>query len=478
MNTTKNTTLSPHQKKVQKFREWIKDEIKKNNRNKRKKHISDKPYMGFTADINSKRIVLSYMLPKRDATCKRNGGIRMMKKQKYLGNWDLKNYKKDRFSVLQWYSFICDEVELAQRDCFVDEGSLEYWIEQYCSPLPRRGIKTIPKEKTRANEGKFLKGYLDWIRINHPTYLQIWAHNDDKVREICKEYLRYRTTTIIPKSNGAKGNLWGESTTFNCYRIIRAFLNWLAIKLPSFKPNRLANLDVEKPKPNLETFTNMEFKKIVEFMDDYKDDAVWFWFIPMLRVMLTSGCRISEVTNMRINDLNFIDNDGTKVIEWGFVGKGNKKRVVYIDDADAYNDVWKSITDKKNKIRTDKEYVFHKHYHKNGNNQYSSSSGGGIVEDIDLPFTSSGIQHKFKKMVKFLKINPKLTPHSTRRFFITEKLLETGGDIPLTALLVGHSSFSQVNHYQSHNQQSEMLIGRKNSLSFKDVIKRKKGIKE
>ncbi len=67
-----------------------------------------------------------------------------------------------------------------------------------------------------------------------------------------------------------------------------------------------------------------------------------------------------------------------------------------------------------------------------------------------------------------------LPPHSTRRFFITEKLLESGGDIPFTALLVGHSSFSQVNHYQKHNQQSEMLLGRRNTLNFSEVINEKR----
>ena len=38
-------------------------------------------------------------------------------------------------------------------------------------------------------------------------------------------------------------------------------------------------------------------------MDRYKEDKKWFWFIPMLRTLLVSGCRISEMVNMKINDL-------------------------------------------------------------------------------------------------------------------------------------------------------------------------------
>ena len=155
MKTSKITTLSPHRKKVQKFRDWVAKEIVKNNRKKRSKHIGDKPYMGFTADNKTKRIILSYLIPMRDASCKRNDGIRMVKKQKYLSNWTLNNYRKDRFNVLRWYSFICDEVELYQKECFIDEGSLEYWIEQYCSPLPRRGVRKIPTQRTRDNEKRY-----------------------------------------------------------------------------------------------------------------------------------------------------------------------------------------------------------------------------------------------------------------------------------------------------------------------------------
>ena len=32
-------------------------------------------------------------------------------------------------------------------------------------------------------------------------------------------------------------------------------LNWVSMKLPHFKPNRLASLDVEKPKPGSEGTT-------------------------------------------------------------------------------------------------------------------------------------------------------------------------------------------------------------------------------
>jgi len=467
MGTTKNTTKSNHFNKVHKFRKWVVSEIKKNNRVKKNRTISTSPTFTFTANKSSNKIILNYYVPKIDTTSKK--GVKLKKVQKYLGNWSLHSYEKDGFSVLQWYEFVCDEVSRYQTECFVDESSLEYWINLYASPLPRRGVKSIPTEKTRYNENCFLKDYLLWLKKNHPKYTNLWYHNEDAVREIVMEYLRFRATKSIHKKKG-----WGESTIFNAYRIIRSFLNWIAIKEPNFKSDRLSSMSVEKPKPTLDTFTQIEFQKVVKFMKDNGTDTKWSWFIPILRLMLVSGCRISEVINMRINELTLFTENDKDIIEWKFRGKNNKERTFYIDSSTSQSDIMDAISDENGDIRTDKEWVFHKRFWKGGNKY---GAGIGMVENIDEPFTLSGVGHKFKKMVELLKLNPKLTPHSTRRYFITEKLISSGGNIPLVALLVGHSSFEMVNHYQKHNQQSEMLRGIRNTLDFGKVIKRKKGIK-
>ena len=67
--------------------------------------------------------------------------------------------------------------------------------------------------------------------------------------------------------------------------------------------------------------------------------------------------------------------------------------------------------------------------------------------DYDSPYSLSGVRKKFKKMVRHLKLNDKLSAHSCRRFYITQMLKETGGDIPLVAQLVGHSSWDMVKRY-------------------------------
>ena len=50
-------------------------------------------------------------------------------------------------------------------------------------------------------------------------------------------------------------------------------------------------------------------------------------------------------------------------------------------------------------------------------------------------------------MVRHLKLNDKLSAHACRRFYITKMLMVTGGNVPLVAQLVGHSTWDVVRLY-------------------------------
>jgi integrase len=70
-----------------------------------------------------------------------------------------------------------------------------------------------------------------------------------------------------------------------------------------------------------------------------------------------------------------------------------------------------------------------------------------LVERKHKPINTSGVQHKSKDMFRELRLSDKLTTHSTRRFFITEMLKKTNGNIPLVAQLVGHNTWDVVRLY-------------------------------
>lgn len=464
MDKSKYSYTSSTKKSLQGLRKWLSKEIVKNNRNKRKTRILSNPKFHFKVDNKTGKLILCYSVPTYHPDSKNQ--VKKKNVQKYLKNYTLENYQKE-LDIESWYNYILEETEFANKEILVDTSTLKYWIDKYLSPIPRRGISTIPKKHTLENDKLFLMGYYDWLKINKPKYLDIWMHNDDGIKNIFTEYLQYKTKD------------WGKSTIHNCFRCYRAFLNWIGNKEPQFKTNRLQGMDVETPKPILSSFSTSEMEKVVHFMDEFKKDATWFWFIPMLRIMLITGCRISELVGMKINGLSkytLSSDDGDySGYKWTFTGKGDKERTMIIDSSTSIDDLDVLVLDDDGHKRTDKTFVFHKQYYKSPNSKQSTNMGGGMINNIDEPYSKSGVQHKFKKMVHFLKLSPNLTPHSCRRFYISEKLLETGGNIPLTALLTGHSNYKMINHYAKHNQQKEMLVGTRNTLDLGKVFTRKKG---
>ena len=69
-------------------------------------------------------------------------------------------------------------------------------------------------------------------------------------------------------------------------------------------------------------------------------------------------------------------------------------------------------------------------------------------------------------MVNHLELNKKLSPHSCRRFFITEMLKNTNGNIPLVAQLVGHSTWDVVRMYSK----SVITEDTKTNLNLKQIV--------
>ena len=92
--------------------------------------------------------------------------------------------------------------------------------------------------------------------------------------------------------------------------------------------------------------------------------------------------------------------------------------------------------------------------------------GGGVKMNLDKHISVSGVEHKFKRVILGLGLNPKLTPHSCRRGFITYMLEKTNGNVPLVAQLVGHSSWEMVYRYNR-----ERLPKERTTISLGEVIK-------
>lgn len=184
-------------------------------------------------------------------------------------------------------------------------------------------------------------------------------------------------------------------------------------KLKKYLPNTLSIeevdllLDIELNKPN-----------------DYRNKA-------MLELMFATGLRVSEITELDINSIDFNDN---------YVrcfGKGKKERIVPMSDYTCdllkeYIEVYRPLLLKG--YLTDKVFI--------------SSYG--------KPITRQSIFKIIKKLADEKGIKKEISPHTLRHTFATV-LLENGADLRSIGEMLGHENIktTQIYTHLSNNKKRE-----------------------
>jgi len=131
-----------------------------------------------------------------------------------------------------------------------------------------------------------------------------------------------------------------------------------------------------------------------------------------MSLLYSTGLRVSEVVNLRPQDISFEENTG-----WVRKGKGGKDRLFIISSS-----LCKQIQD----------------YLKKRNNAYVFSK--------EKPLTTRNIQKIIKNVRQKTGFSKKVTPHTLRHSFATH-LLEAGNDIRKIQVLLGHSNISTTQLY-------------------------------
>jgi len=175
-----------------------------------------------------------------------------------------------------------------------------------------------------------------------------------------------------------------------------------------------AQIKIPKKEKKLpEVLTKEEVKRLIESTDNEKTRLI-------VSMLYSSGLRVSELVNLKVNDLNLDERIG-----WVRKGKGSKDRIFTISESLATN--LKEFLKEKNNI-----YVFSK----------------------DKPLTTRNIQKIIASLRAKAGINKKITPHTLRHSFATH-LLENGVDIRKIQFLLGHSSLNTTQIY-AHVSQEEI----------------------
>ena len=169
----------------------------------------------------------------------------------------------------------------------------------------------------------------------------------------------------------------------------------------------------KKDKALPQVLSQEEVKKILEFSETLKSKL-------MMSMLYSSGLRVSELVNLKKNDLDLKEKMG-----WVRKGKGNKDRIFSISES----------------LCTELKLYFDKH----PENIYLFSK--------DKPLTTRNIQKIIQKIAKNAGIQKKVTPHTLRHSFATH-LLESGTDIRVIQVLLGHSNLSTTQLYAHVSQET------------------------
>ncbi|MBI2106147.1 tyrosine-type recombinase/integrase [Candidatus Woesearchaeota archaeon] len=222
-------------------------------------------------------------------------------------------------------------------------------------------------------------------------------HKDKNPRKITKTDVKdFIDIKLVDKNrSGNTINLYFNAVKFFMENILnkRLFYNIKYSKVPRRLPIVL---------------TKEEIKKLINIIENKKHKLI-------VKLMYSSGLRVSELVNLRVEDFQFDKN-------YGFVrnGKGGKDRLFII--AQSLKDELKKFIIENNL----KEFIF------KGN------------KNCNLSVRT--VQEIIKRNTKRAKIDKKVHPHTLRHSFATH-LIENGYDVTSVQSLLGHNSAETTMRY-------------------------------
>lgn len=193
---------------------------------------------------------------------------------------------------------------------------------------------------------------------------------------------------------------------------VRNFFKYLEThnKIDKNPCENISNPKTSKNLPNVLTVKEVDKLLDIKLKNkfDYRNKA-------MLELLYGTGLRISELVNLKVNDIDFTNN----VLRC--MGKGYKERIIPIGDY--------SLKYLKDYLEYRSQFVI-----KNINNYLFLNNHGKKI-------TRQGFTKNLNKILKEEGIIKKITPHTLRHSFATH-LLEGGADLRSIQILLGHSDIS------------------------------------
>ncbi len=238
-----------------------------------------------------------------------------------------------------------------------------------------------------------LRGSSDLTIRNYTFFVKKFLDAEKKnTDEITEDHVRAHIASMLDSKSRATISLATSSIRFFFSEILKRPITTL--KIP------------KKEKTLPAVLTKEEVKKLIEAGEARKSKL-------MLSFLYSSGLRVSELVNLKVNDLNLDDSTG-----WVRRGKGKKDRLFKIS-SQLSSDLRAYLAKKP-----ENTHLFSK----------------------IKPLTTRNIQKIVSRAAKKASINKKVTPHTLRHSFATH-LLEAGTDIRVIQEILGHANLQTTQVY-------------------------------
>lgn len=248
-----------------------------------------------------------------------------------------------------------------------------------------------------------IEGYSQRTKKIYTLYINLFS------KYIKKDLKQINSDDIVEYLSYLKSEKKVSSSSLNLFlaSINHFYKDFLDIKL---------NLKIKLPKKSKKiptTLTKYEIKKLIENTKSIRNKLI-------IEFIYSTGVRLSECLNMKINDLNFQEATGRVI-----AGKGDKDRIIILS---------------KNWIEKYKKYLKQRKY----NSEYLFVSNKGEKLSPD------SIQKFLKISAKKANIQKKVSPHKLRHSFATS-LLEEDVNIRYIQQLLGHANLNTTQIYTKVN---------------------------
>lgn len=219
---------------------------------------------------------------------------------------------------------------------------------------------------------------------------------------------------------------------------LRSFFNYLFIKEKSISENPAQNLDTPKLKTRLPKYLSLEqsidLLKVIDGEYKQRDLAMFMLF-------LTCGLRLSELVGIDIKNIDF------KKKTLKVIGKGNKERIVFINDlcVDAIKK-YLEVRPNDGLVGNDREALF--------------------ISNKSMRITGRSVERLAKKYFDLAGIDSDVyTPHKLRHTAATIMYRDGNVDVRTLQKILGHESLSTTQIYTHVSDEFMENAAKKNPLA-------------